>query len=304
SEAELRPVLEAIRDAEQVDEERMDHLRTVLEGGLIGLADGSMLRIEHVAEEGAIRRVAGPDRTVLEGHEHTAADAVHIDQDVHGTPLRQLFSGEAPDFFCHDSPDGDNEDATHHLVNVWIPLRQVTRPLALMDGRSLDRPRHQLRYALPVDGFLDREDDATVNDIWQCLHDPAHRWWYRAAPALGDAYVFDTLSTPHTSFVLPGEDVAADRYRRLGEVAEAVGAGDLDQARRVAGETRSGDATAAVTTPLREAIRAMDGVLDQVDGLVPAGAEAWTDRAENAREAVVRRSLELRAVVTRIEPTG
>lgn len=298
----LLTLLGEIRDAGAAGDEQVERLRSLMMGAVIGLADGSRLRIDHVADEGVIVRQAGPDRTQVDGAEHHGAVNVHIDQDVQGTPLRQLFEGGAAEVFGHDSPDSYNHRSTQHLVNLWLPLRQVTRPLTLMDGRSLDRRRHQLRYRLPVDGFLDREEEQSVNDIWLCLHDPAQEWWFRPEAALGDAYVFDTLSTAHASFVLPGEDLAADRYRRLGTVVDAVRAGDLRQAQELA-SVAPGALDHAAPAPLRAAVAAMDALLAEARATTGAEGDlddAWCTQAETARNGVVRQSLELRAVATRL----
>lgn len=296
----LVDLLADVRDAGRAGDEQEAQLRSLLTGMVIDLADGSGLRVDHVADEGVILRQAGPDGTPVAGAEHQGAVNVHIDQDVQGTPLRQLFSGTAGEVFGHQSPDSANGTSAQHLVNLWLPLRQVTRPLALMDGRSLDRPRHQLRYRLPVDGFLDREEDQSVNDIWQCLHDPAQEWWFRPETELGDAYVFDTLSTAHVSFVLPGEDTAGVLYTQLGAAIDAVRAGDHERARELAAvETR--DVDPAATGPLRGAVAAMDLMLGEARVAATADLdEVWCTRAQAARDGVVRQSLELRAVVTRL----
>jgi hypothetical protein len=301
----LLALLGEIRAAGKAGDDQVAGLRALLMGAAIELADGCRLRIDHVADEGVIVRQAGPDGIEVDGAEHSGAINVHIDQDVLGTPLRQLFNGAAAEVFVHDSPDSRNDTSSHHLVNLWLPLQQITRPLTLMDGRSLDRRRHQLRYHLPVDGFLDREEGQSVNDIWACLHDPTQQWWFRPEAELGDAYVFDTLSTPHASFVSPGEDVAADRYRRLGAVVDAVRAGDRRPGRELAWATPL-DLDADASEPLRAAVSAMDALLSEArsaDATDGALDDVWCARAAMARDAVVRRSLELRAVVTRLSPS-
>jgi hypothetical protein len=295
------PLLAEIRDAGAASDDQVGRLRELLTGAVIELADGSRLRVDHVADEGVIVRQAGPDGIEVDGAEHHGAVNVHIDQDVLGTPLRQLFDGAAAEVFVHASPDSHNDTSSHHLVNLWLPLQQVTRPLTLMDGRSLDRRRHQLRYHLPVEGFLDREEGQSVNDIWACLHDPTQEWWFRPEAELGDAYVFDTLSTPHASFVVPGEDVAADRYRRLGAVVDAVRAGDPGRGHELAWAPPL-ELDPAAPEPLRAAVDAMDAVLSEARAATGDLDESWCSRAEAARDAVVRRSLELRAVVTRLPP--
>lgn len=303
----LALLLGELRDTDAVTDEQAGRLRSALSGAVVALADGSRLRIDHVADEGVIRRVAGPDRLdVAGGEDHDAAVNVHVDQDVQGTPLRQIFGGSATEVFAHAAPDSENTTSTQHLVNLWLPLQQITRPLTLMDGRTLDRPRHQLRYRLPVDSFLDRDEDQTANDIWQCLHDPDQQWWFRAETTLGDAYVFDTLSTPHTSLVIPGEGIAAELSSRLGDAIEALERGDIAGARRIA--TSPAPATGEIATePLHEAITEMQALLadlaGEADGPGVAPDDTWRERADIVRDSLIRRSIELRAVATRL-PAG
>ncbi len=188
----------------------------------------------YIADEGFIMRKSGPNGMSLVGprstgmNGHGVATSIHADQDVYGTPLTQLMDGRAPSLFRHDSPDGKNQDSAVMLVNLWIPLQQITQPLALADGRSIDRRRQQLRYGLATTSFLERENDMVINDIWTFLHDPDQQWFVRSDMDHRSAYVFNTLSTPHGSCTLPGEDVAEQCYRGL-EVAEAaVVAGNAD----------------------------------------------------------------------------
>lgn len=172
-------------------------------------------------------RTAGPNGLSMAGSRssgvngHGQATSVHADQDVFGTPVAQLMDGRAPELFIHDSPDGYNHDAALLLVNFWIPLQQITQPLVLADGRSIDRRRHQLRYGLATDSFLERDDDLVINDIWSFLHDDDQRWYFRSEMDHRDAHVFNTLSTAHGAGTLPGEDVAERCYLAL-EVAESA----------------------------------------------------------------------------------
>lgn len=101
------------------------------------------------------------------------------------------------------------------LVNAWIPLQQITQPLAFVDPRTLDRRRHQLRYGLVTSSFLERDDEMAINDIWIFLHDPDQRWFFRSQMDHTSAYLFNTLSTAHGAGTLPGEDVAERCYRSL-----------------------------------------------------------------------------------------
>jgi len=157
----------------------------------------------------------------------------------------------------HDAPDSSNRRSPLMLVNLWLPLRQLTRPLTLMHNASLDRRRDQCRYGLPTEGILNRSGERAVNDIWAFLHDEAQEWYFHSELALGQAYVFDTLSTAHGSCVLPGEDVAADRYRRLAAAEAAIG--ERDTAALRAAVTGRG-ARDVSTASLQRAIVASAGI--------------------------------------------
>jgi hypothetical protein len=176
-----------------------------------------------------------------------------------------------------------------------------------MDKGSLNRRAHQLRYGLPTDAFLDRDPDQRVNDIWTFLYDEAQRWYFRPELPLGRAYVFETLGTPHGSCVVPGEALAAARYRQLAAAGEALARGDAAELRRCLAAPQE-PATGAATLPLRRAIEAMDALLHEVRGDAarlcasdaPDAADAWRARAARAMDAVVRKSLEMRVVALRI----
>lgn len=301
--AGLHSHLESVRRRGALDDADEGRIRRSLRRARIPLADGAQLLVLHVADEGMIFRAAGPDAIAVDGSgladEHGGAQAVHADQDVGGTPVRQILRGLAPRVFRHDAPDSSNRRSPLQLVNLWLPLQQVTRPLALLDGSTVDRPSQQLRYELPVDDILGRTDASrAVNDIWRFVHDDRQRWWFHSAPELGQAHVFDTLSTPHGSFVLPGEDLAAERYRRIDRAITAIeaGAGFLDEA-----TTPEGPVTAA-TEGLREAIEEMDASLDVLCAADGGSVAAAAARARTAQRAVVRMSIEMRAVVLRIPP--
>lgn len=282
-------------------------IRSSLAGAVLRTFSGHTLTVRHVAGEGFIMRKGGPNGMSVVGerstgmNDHGSATSVHIDQDVYGTPLTQVMDGRAPELFRHDSPDGRNHDAGLMLVNLWIPLQQITQPLVLADGRSLDRRRHQLRYGLATQSFLEREEEMVINDIWTLLHDPEQRWYFRSDMDHRSAYVFDTLSTPHGACVLPGEDVAEQCYRSLQDAESAVAAADV----AALGEVLS-QASPAVPTDvpaaLRDAIGDMDAVADQArrDPAAVCGprAEEWLAASRAARNRVIRMSLELRLVVS------
>lgn len=303
----LQSTCAEVRAAGRVTDEQATTIRAALEGAVLPTSSGGALRVQYLSDEGFIMRTAGPNRRSLVGPEsqgmndHGGATSVHADQDVYGTPLTQLMEGRAPELFVHDSPDGHNHDAPMLLVNLWIPLQQITQPLVLADGRSVDRRRHQLRYGLATDSFLERDEDQLINDIWTFLHDDAQRWNFRSQMDHRNAYVFNTLSTPHGAGTLPGEDVAEWCYRTLEAAEAAVASGDVDGL--VAAMTTSGrpELPTAMTSALRDAIDTMTVVLDEA-AADPAGvcgerSTEWTAAAWAARRAVVRMSLEMRMVV-------
>lgn len=298
----LHDTLRSVLRRQQLTAQDEAALRRSLGRARLQLRDGTHLLLLHVATEGVIFRSEGPAGIdVHDGGDdevrHRGAVNVHADQDVLGTPLRQLLRGQAPKMLRHDAPDSSNRRSPLTLVNLWLPLRQLTRPLTLMDSSSLDRRRLQCRYGLPTTGILDRSGERAVNDIWAFLHDDSQQWYFHSELALGQAYVFDTLSTAHGSCVLPGEDVAADRYRRLAAAEAALGTHDTATLRAAA----TGRSTGAVSTgSLQRAIATMDSLLDEVasqaERLTPGSAADWRRRSEAARAAVVRSSIELRAL--------
>ncbi|HVM39958.1 MAG TPA: hypothetical protein VM618_04155 [Acidimicrobiia bacterium] len=305
---ELQRTCAAVRLAGQIDDDQAAVIRASLEGAVLRTSGSGSIRVLHLADEGFIMRTAGPNGMRIVGPEstgmngHGGATSVHADQDVYGTPVKQLMDGKAPSLFVHDSPDGHNHDASLLLANLWIPLQQITQPLVLADGRSIDRRRHQLRYGLATGSFLERDDDMAINDIWSFLHDDAQRWHFRSFMDHRSAYVFNTLSTPHGAGTLPGEEVAEQCYRALEEAESAVAGGNvagLDEATSAAAGI---ELPAPATPALTEAIGAMLDLLAEAAGAPEAvcGAQAldWTARSRAARRQVVRMSLELRMVVS------
>ena len=162
----LQSTLEAVRRAGLITRADASAIRREMKGRSFTLTSGKRLRLAFIAPEGFIMRKAGPnglkvdpDTPMSEMNNHDGARNVHADQDILGTPLRQMMRGAAPWIFRHQAPDSVNERSPILLVNVWIPLQQISRPLTLMDRSSLDRRQHQLRYALPTAKFLDRDEN-------------------------------------------------------------------------------------------------------------------------------------------------
>jgi hypothetical protein len=301
-----------VRHAGLVTDADATTIRSSLQGAALRCAGGQTITVLHLADEGFIMRKAGPNGMPVVGprsqgmNGHGGATSVHADQDVFGTPLTQLMDGRAPSLFRHDSPDGQNRDAGLMLVNLWIPLQQITQPLVLADGRSIDRRRHQLRYGLATETFLDREDDMAVNDIWTFLHDPGQRWYLHSDMDHRRAYVFDTLSTPHSACTLPGEDVAEQRFRALEDAETAVAAGDVDDLVEALSPVRDAQTPVGLPSALSDAIEVMtvlaDDALADPAGIVGERTEAWVTRSRQARHRVVRMSLEMRMVVSITPP--
>jgi hypothetical protein len=308
---ELQEILARVGDAGRITDAEASAIRAALTGAILQCAGGATLQVLHIADEGLIMRSSGPNGLSVVGpqptgmNDHGAATSVHADQDVYGTPLVQMMDGRAPSLFRHDSPDGHNHEAGLMLVNLWIPLHQITQPLVLADGRSIDRRRHQLRYGLSTASFLERDDDMVINDIWAFLHDPGQRWYLRSELDHRSAYVFDTLSTAHGAGTLPGEEAAERCYRALEDAEAAVLDGDVTGLAETVAPARNPDVPISAPPALRAAIAAMVAVADEAgnDPTTVCGerAEAWLAASRAARRRVIRRSLELRMVVS-IQP--
>lgn len=309
--AELQDACAEIHRTGHISDQAATTIRSALDGAVLRGSSGRRLTVLHVADEGLIMRTAGPNRLSLVGprskgmNGHGPATSVHADQDIFGTPLVQIMDGRAPSLFRHDSPDGHNHNAPLMLVNLWIPLHQITQPLVLADGSSVDRLRHQARYGLATDAFLDREEDQTVNDIWTFLHHPDQRWFFRSEMDHRSAYVFNTVSTPHGATVLPGEDMAEHHYLALEAAEEALENGEMTEVvevARVATEVGDPEGLDRTTPALRHAIADMAALLAQATAdpaslRGPVGAD-WVARSRQARRRVVRTSIELRMVVS------
>jgi hypothetical protein len=304
--AALQQALATVRDADRLSDAAAEALRASLLGARLRLPSGGSLRVAHVADEGLIQRRAGPNGLDVNpggmdgANGHDAARTIHADQDVFGTPLKQMMNGAAPELFRHQTPDARNDESSLFLLNLWIPIQQITRPLVLMDRRTLDQKRHQLRYGLPVTRFLDRDEERSVNDIWTFLPDPAQEWYFRSVMGPDQGYVFDTLGEPHGACILPGEEALEQLYLALDRACEAVAAGDADTLHDVA--AAQPPALPAVTTAaIREAWRRMTELLHEAEtgaaGICTPESH-WTARARAAMDAVIRRSVEMRLVAT------
>lgn len=308
----LQATFRKVSGAGRITDDDASTIRSSLEGATLQTEGTGTVTVLHIADEGFIMRKSGPNGLSVVGprstgmNDHGVATSIHADQDVYGTPLTQLMDGRAPELFRHDSPDGQNRDAALMLVNLWIPLQQVTQPLILADGHSIDRCQHQLRYGLATKSFLERDDDMVINDIWTFLHDPAQQWYLRSNMDHASAWVFNTLSTPHGSCTLPGEDVAEQLYRCLEAAESAVGKGDT--AGLAEAISTAGDLVPPADAPpaLRDAIVQMSAVAEAAahdpTNVCGEGSPTWLAASSASRQLVVRRSLELRMVVSVSQP--
>lgn len=304
---DLQKVFGRVAEAGHITDEDAVAIRASLQGATLALSSSASAEVIYIADEGFIMRRAGPNGMSLVGpwstgmNDHGAATSVHADQDVYGTPLTQVMDGRAPALFRHDSPDGHNHDSGLMLVNLWIPLRQITQPLTLADGRSVDRRRHQLRLGLVTSSFLEREDEMAINDIWTFLHDSSQRWYLRSEMDHNSAYVFNTLSTPHGASTLPGEELAEQCYRALADAEAAVVSGDAQAVAEAVAPALDVDCGDDVPPALRSAIAAMVAVAEtahnEPDAVCADRADEWLAASQTARDLVVRMSLELRLVV-------
>jgi len=300
----LQDTLATLRAEDRISEGTAEALRSSLTGAHLRLANGRSLRVEHVADEGLIQRRAGPNglnvnpRGMEGANGHGPARTIHADQDVFGTPLRQMMNGNAPSLFRHQTPDARNDDSSLFLLNLWIPIQQTTRPLVLMDRRTLDAKRHQLRYGLPVTRFLDRDEESSVNDIWTFLPDADQKWYFRSSMGLNQGYVFDTLGEPHGSCILPGEDALERLYLDLERACEAVAANDAAALREIT--AAQVPALPEITTePIRDAWRCMTNLLSEAgrhSAEIAAAGKDWSVRAREAMDATIRKSVEMRLV--------
>lgn len=307
--APLQVALATVRAEDGLSDAAAVALRECLKGAQFQLGNGMSLRIEHVADEGMIHRRAGPNGLEVNpggvdgANGHGGAVGVHADQDVFGTPLKQIMKGAAPGLFRHQTPDARNDESFLFLLNLWIPIQQMTRPLVLMDRRTLDPKRHQLRYGLKVTRFLDRDEESNVNDIWTFLPDPSQEWYFRSVMGPDEAYVFDTLGEPHAACILPGEETLERLYLDLARAREAVAVGDQDTLRTI-GAQQPPPLPEITTGAIRKASRRMTELLNEArtrPAEVCAAGEGWSSRADTEMDAVIRKSVEMRLVATLIK---
>lgn len=304
----LQATLESIRLASHITKADASVIRRQMQGQSFKLSSGKQIKLLSIAPEGLIMRQAGPngcrvsDESISEMNGHDGALTVHADQDVNGTPLKQMMRSAAPWIFRHQSPQSSNKLSPIFLVNIWIPLQQITRPLTLMDRRTLNKQQHQLRYALPTDGFLDRDKEKRINDIWAFLHDDTQQWYFHSNLNSSNAYIFDTLGTPHGAIILPGEEIIEQYFFGLKETLAAIRSNDdsglgaaLGKMAKLGGQP----IPEATTSPIKSVLATMAGLVTEANHHQQTAAlknSEWQARTEQAVTSVVRKSIEMRGV--------
>lgn len=310
----LQNLLAGINVAGYLSTGAATQLRRLLRGQTFRLNNGKRLHLLYVAPEGLILRQAGPNglrvsanKKMTDTSGHEGAMVVHGDQDILGTPLKQILRGLAPWLFAHEAPYSHNRKSPLRLVNVWIPLQQLVRPLTLMDRKSLDLQRHQIRYALPIDSFLERDEGQKLNDIWLYLYDQQQQWYFSAGMDHKHAYVFDTLGTPHSAFISPGEAVAEFYYLHLQNLRQGLRQENqelIERTLRAVTTEVAPDLPEDIFPALTHAIHQMKQCLEEAVSVATNTTpqlkdEIWQTRnrrAEQAMARVVRRSIEMRVV--------
>ena len=215
-----------------------------------------------------------------------------------GGPVAAVGPDEGSTWYCaagFSTPDASNDESSTYLLNLWIPLQQVTNPLVFMDRRTLDQQRHQLRYGLPVEGFLERDEDERVNDIWKFLPDPRQEFWFRSDMGPDRAFVFDTLGTPHGAGRLAGEEALEVLFLVLDSACTSAAAGDTEALAELAGITAP-DLPDATTDAIRAAHARMVEVLRRA-----STDDEWVTEARAAMDTVIRKSVEMRIVATVVD---
>ena len=310
SNTELMTILEKVKGQGILEQEDIPRIRSAIRGSVYKLSNGKRLRMLYVAGEGILVRTSGPnglaiehDKAVPTHSKQAAAMMVHGDQDVYGHPLKRIMKGAAPWIFHHQTPDGSNSISPVNLVNFWIPLQQINTPLCLMDRTTLNNQDHQLRFEINVTDTLDRDSKNGRNDIWAFLHDDKQAWYFDSEMTSKQAYVFDTLGMAHGAAILPGEKEAEQYFLRISDCQKALTEND-SEAFRVACSQEKLELPSKMTASLSVAIANMEAVLDLAKTEEEAifmqskreSVNPWEQKAEAARNAVIRKSIELRAV--------
>jgi hypothetical protein len=133
---------------------------------------------------GFIVRKVGPLGAAVEEGFAGGAMGMHIDQDLRGEPLASMGLGWLFEWV-----------PWLRLVNVWMPLSDeaIIRPLVIVDTQSASRAEQVYRHS-------------NGNDLMLLGFAESQRVYFKPRMRLGEAAVFLTGGTPHSSASLPGEE--------------------------------------------------------------------------------------------------
>ena len=299
---QLQELLNGVRKDGYLNKKIAAEIRRLLRWKAFQLSNGKRLTLLFISPQGFIIRKSGPnglsvtaDENMTEMNGHDAASLVHGDQDVYGTPIKQMLKGMGPTLFNHQSPDGRNLRSPLFLLNLWIPLQQVVHPLVLMDRRTLNLQSHQIRLGIPTGTFLKRSQK--LNDSWTYLYDDKQKWYFNSTLDMRNGYIFDTLGAPHGAVILPGEEIAEKYYLLLQHAIKAVAARNKQKLESIY-VPQLPSLPKLITPQLLRAIEVMHTIIQETSDLdLTQNAQAnWVKRARLAMDNVVRKSIEMRLV--------
>ncbi len=132
---------------------------------------------------GYIVRKVGPSGSQVDPDFPIGAEGMHIDQDIRGEPISSMFGVS---WLLQYVP-------FVYLVNYWIPLVDlaIIRPLVVMDMTSLSEEN-----VFHV---------TNGNDLKLVSFNNSQKVYFKPKMRFGEAAVFFTGFTPHSSTSLPGE---------------------------------------------------------------------------------------------------
>ena len=184
------------------------------------------------------------------------------------------------------------------------------QPLIICDKNTINRGENQIKYGLTVESFLKRDEERSVNDIYVCTYNDGQDWYFDSAiDESRRAYIFETLSTPHGSATLSGEQLAGDLYTALDGVVEFIETSEdktglLAHAKATVQASllqMSDEEMDKTPVRLRSQIKNMQKMLVAACSGVVEDWEKFMTDAQLCLESCIRRSIEMRcvAVVTR-----
>jgi len=283
---DLQAALYQVASQDHIGKHDVQKLTQAVTGVPIPLGAGHTLEVLGVDTSTLYMRKSGPDAMSLgvteqSGRTLRAAVNVHTDGDVdserHSPGWKRRF---------HHSGNPSSET---FVLNLWIPLQQPVRPLAVMDCATLDRKRDQVQqmFTLPARKNGEALHPLAPEEVPQTpqtgenhcyLHRSSQEWYFKSDMGPGQALVFDTMSTPHGTFLLPGETELGQLFRQLQRAVavlteqgphEAVSIGalnfalwpDAQEPSSLCPEPEAAPVETLRTLPLRRLTEEMDGLV-------------------------------------------